>query len=79
MGRDRNSWKFLGMKAPALGLLFSLEKGKEMGKGTGMRGVLDPYLAGDRGMAHQEAGAEVSLGKTLPGKSPLRGPQRAVT
>ena len=38
MGRDRNSWKFLGMKAPALGFLFFLEKGKEMGKGTGMRG-----------------------------------------
>lgn len=37
MGRDRNCWKFLGMKSPALGFLFSLEKGKEMGKGTGMR------------------------------------------
>lgn len=44
MGKDSNSWKFLGMKALALGFLFPLEKGKETGKGTRTMGGMGSWL-----------------------------------
>lgn len=40
----------------------SLEKGKEMGKETGMIGGLDP-LEREKETVHHETGAEVFLGK----------------
>lgn len=62
-------------------LWLSIFTGEREGDGQGDRneGRLG-LLVGERGMAHQEAGAEVSLGrKILPRKLPLCGPRRAFT
>lgn len=42
MGKDRISWEFLRIEALVLGVLFPLDKGKEMGKESGMIGGLGP-------------------------------------